>query len=233
MTFLKIGVETIFFIVSKKKNKDPASYSDYRRLRNKVQRDVRKAKANYFKDKVEEYKSDPKTLWHQLKSLNYSSKNKDQSNVFLNIDGKPCFNSSTVANYINTFYTTVASTLVKKLPPAFGKFDMDSEIIQDYYKQMRATPRATNKGFKLSPVSSDFDLKELCSLKSNKNTGLDEIPVRFLKDGATALKDQLTHIINLSITSNTVPEEFKSARVRSLFKKNCSLTLAIWLLQAC
>ena len=31
----------------KKKNKDPASYSDYRRLRNKVQRGVRKAKANY------------------------------------------------------------------------------------------------------------------------------------------------------------------------------------------
>ena len=136
--------------------------------------------------------------------------------MVLNIDGKPCFNSSTVANYINTFYTTVASTLVKKLPPAFGKFDMDSETIQDYYKQMGVT----NKGFKLSPVSSDFVFKELCSLKPNKSTGLDEIPARFLKDGATALKDQLTHIINLSITTSTVPEEFKSARVRPLFKKN-------------
>ena len=42
-----------------------------------------------------------------------------------------------------------------------------------------------------------------------------------MKDSATALKDQLTHIIKLSITSNTVPEEvFKSARVRPLFKKN-------------
>ena len=132
-------------------------YSDYRRLRNKVQRDVRKAKANYFKDKVEEYKSDPK-LWQQLKSLGYSFKSKDQSNVVINIDGKLCFNSSTVVNYINTFYTTVASTLVKKLPPAFGKFDMDSETIQDYYNQMGVT----NKGLELSPVSSDFILKELC-----------------------------------------------------------------------
>ena len=78
--------------------------------------------------------------------------------MVLNIDGKPCFNSSTVVNYINTFYTTVVSTLVKKLPPAFGKFDMDSETIQDYYNQMGVT----NKGFKLSPVSSDFILKELC-----------------------------------------------------------------------
>ena len=72
-------------------------------------------------------------------------------------------NSGTVANYINTFYTSVAGTLVKKLPPAFGKSDMDSETIQDYYKQMGVT----NKGFKLSPVSSDFVLKELCSLKPN------------------------------------------------------------------
>ena len=118
--------------------------------------------------------------------------------MVLNIDGKPCFNSSTVANYTNTFYTTVAGTLVKKLPPAFGKFNMDSETIQDYYKQMGVT----NKGFKLSPVSSDFVLKELCSLKPNKSTGLDKSPARFLKDGATALKDQLTHICNLPITSN-------------------------------
>ena len=43
------------FLYSSKKTKDPALYSDYRRLRNKVQRDARKAKANYFKDKVEEY----------------------------------------------------------------------------------------------------------------------------------------------------------------------------------
>ena len=75
--------------------------------------------------------------------------------MVLYIDGKCCFNFSTVANYINTFYTTVTGTLVKKLSPAFGKFDMDSETIQDYHKQMVVT----NKGFKLSLVASDFVLK--------------------------------------------------------------------------
>ena len=139
------------FLYRLNETKNPALYSDYCRLRNKVQR----AKANFFKDKIEEYKFDPKKLWKQFKSLGYCSKSKDQSNVVLNIDGKPCFNSSTIANYINSFYTTVASTLVKKLPPSFGKFDIDSETIQDYYKQMGVA----NNGFKLSPVSSDFILK--------------------------------------------------------------------------
>ena len=56
------------------------------------------------------------------------------------------------------------------MPPAFGKFDMDSETIQDYYKHMGVN----KKGFKHAPVSSDFVLKTLCSLKPNKSTGLDE-----------------------------------------------------------
>ena len=64
---------------------------------------------------------------------------------------------------------------------------------------------------------------DICSLKPNKSTGPDKIPARFLKDGATALKDQLTLIINLSITTSTV----KSARVKSLFKKTAGLMLAI------
>ena len=63
-------------------------------------------------------------------------------------------------------------------------------------------------------------MKELRSLKPSKSTGLDDIPARVLKDDASGLKDQLTHIVNLSITSGTVPEELKSARVRPLFKKN-------------
>ena len=150
------------------------------------------------------------------KSPRDSSKTKDQSKVVLNVDGQPCFNSTTVANYINSFYTTVASSLVSKLPPSLGKFGMDSNTVQAYYDQLGVK----DKGFKLSPVSSDFILKELSSLKPNKSTGLDEIPARFLRDGAPALADQLTHIVNLSISSNTVPVDFKSARVRPLFKKN-------------
>ena len=126
-----------------------------------------------------------------------------------------CYNSNTVANYINGFYTTIANNLVSKLPASLGNFDVESDNFLNYYKKLGVTPNA----FQLSPVSSDFIYKELCSLNINKSTGLDGIPARFLKDGAVLLKDQLTHIVNVSITTNVVPKEFKSARVRSLFKK--------------
>ena len=47
-------------------------------VRNKVSDKIREAKANYFSDKVEEHKNNPKLLWKQFKSLGYSSKNKEK-----------------------------------------------------------------------------------------------------------------------------------------------------------
>ena len=53
----------------------------------------------------------------------------------------------------------------------------------------------------------------------NKSTGLDNIPSKFLRDGASILKDPIAFIINLSISTNSVPDDLKCARVSPLFKK--------------
>ena len=49
-------------------------WTQYNELRNRVNGKVKEAKANYFSDKVEEYKSNPKSPWKQFKSLGYSNK---------------------------------------------------------------------------------------------------------------------------------------------------------------
>ena len=54
----------------------------------------------------------------------------------------------------------------------------------------------------------------------NKSTGLDNISAKFLKDGVDIIKYPIKHIINTSITTNSVPDDFKFARVKPLFKKN-------------
>ena len=38
-----------------------------------------------------------------------------------------------------------------------------------------------------------------------KNTGRDNNPARFLKDGASSFKIPIFHIVNLYVTSSTVP----------------------------
>ena len=95
--------------------------------------------------------------------------------MVLDIDGETCFDSNKVANYMNEFYTSVASTLVNKLPSATNEFSTESDIFKNYYK----SKNVTSESFKLSLDSIDFVYKELLKIKANKNTGLDGIPVNF------------------------------------------------------
>ena len=98
-------------------------------------------------------------------------------------------------------------------------FDISTHIFKDFYKNK--VNRQNN--FKLSFVSEEYVYKELCKLKTQKSTGIDEISPIFLKDGASELKGVLTYIINLSIDTENVPDEMKFAKVKPLFKKGSRL----------
>lgn len=64
------------------------------------------------------------------------------------------------------------------------------------------------------------------NININKSKGPENIPARFLKGGALVLASSLTHIINLSITTSTVPKELKEATVKPLFKKGNRLDIS-------
>ena len=112
----------------------------------------------------------------------------------------------------------MASELVKKLAKAKGIYSVTSQLFLNFYK--RRNPH--NKKLALQLVTEEFVFKELCSLNANKSTGLDEIPARFIKDGANVIKIPITAIINRSITTGVVPQSMKYARVKPLFKKKNS-----------
>ena len=76
---------------------------------------------------------------------------------------------------------------------------------------------------KISKISEHFVLKELCKLNPTKSTGIDGIKPIFLKDGAQIIKSAITHIINLSIETEKVPDLLKQAIVKPLFKKGSRL----------
>ncbi len=63
----------------------------------------------------------------------------------------------------------------------------------------------------------------MCKLNASKSTGIDGIPARFVKDGASVLKIPVTFIVNMSIDSGVVPDEMKSARVGPIYKKSSPL----------
>lgn len=110
----------------------------------------------------------------------------------------------------------MASVLVDKLPPCPNLFQTHSVRLEIFIK----IRFQTESKFTLHTVSEDFVYKELCMLNSAKSAGIDNIPARFLKDGASFLKIPITFIVNKSIVENRVPVELKAVRVKPLHKKN-------------
>lgn len=186
------------------------------KARNKVQRLVCETKKSYFFNKISEDKNNPKKLWSHFQKLGYSSKSKGKNHIILEIDGEICYDSLTVGNYVNEFFTTVAEKLTEKLPHPSGQFSTMSSTFKNYYsgKVNRSTPLT------ITNVDVSEVLKELKALNPCKSTGLDNIPSKFLREGAEVISVPLTHIINLSIRNKQVPAEWKEAKITPLFKKN-------------
>ena len=82
----------------------------------------------------------------------------------------------------------------------------------------RPPANRSSNNFKLSQVSESFATKELKKLKSNKSTGLHNIPARLLKDGAHALGTPLAILKNRSINEGSIPASWKHAIVTPVFK---------------
>ena len=70
-----------------------------------------------------ENKHDSKSLWKTLKTMGLPSKKTEPSNsIGLNINDEICFDLLKVAEKFNSFFSTIASSLVEKRPNCSGKF---------------------------------------------------------------------------------------------------------------
>ena len=105
------------------------------------------------------------------------------------------------------------------------------EKIQKHVSNLGPPPRNTHNKIRelmkdklcalnFSAVYPDDVEKIISSIKSKSSCGLDNIDARILKLGRHYLVPAITHIINLSISTQTFPEEWKKAKVIPLHKKN-------------
>ena len=84
-----------------------------------------------------------------------------------------------------------------------------------FYKKLKPN----TKKFDLLYITENITKKLLCCLDVSKAPGIDEIPSRFLKDGAEVLAKPNSDIINLSIKLSIFPDKWKIAKLIPLFKK--------------
>ena len=132
----------------------------------------------------------------------------------LNKDGAIQFEALENANTFKSFYSELTVGLQEKLPRAPNKFS--GQTNKNYYAK---TSCNVSNDFEFSSVSEEDVKKILLSLDTSKAAVIEQIPAKFMRNGAEVLALPLGNIMNLSIKLSNFPEECKIAKLKPIFKK--------------
>ena len=97
-------------------------------------------------------------------------------------------------------------------------------LINFTWKKLKIMRPRTEEHFEFNYVSRIFLSKQLKKLKTINTTVLDNFPPALLKDCANVIAGPLSHLINLSLKTGTVPQIWKRARITPLHKSGSTPT---------
>ena len=110
---------------------------------------------------------------------------------------------------MNNFFVTKVKNLRESLPPNQG----------DPLSLLRRIMANRKCSFKLKCVHPDAVSKIISKMRSSSSCGLDLINSRIIKLARPQLVPVITHLINLSISSQRFPDSWKVSKVVPLHKK--------------
>ena len=171
----------------------------WKEQRNKVNRLIREAEIKFETDIANEAKSNPKKLWKYIKS-----KTKVKAGI------APLINSKTRKLTVND--QEKAEVLAAQFASVMVK-ETDGEI-----------PTLPKRTLITAPLSSiviteEMVTEKLKNLDASKSPGPDDIHPRVLKETAPAIVPALTQLFNESLKTHSIPDDWKSGVITSIFKK--------------
>ena len=110
------------------------------------------------------------------------------------------------------FYSKLVGNLLVKLPKAPNRYTI--KFVSDYYKKL-----SLSENFKLDSTTEGYLFKLLKNVEVTKDSAIDQISGKFLKDWARILAKPISELYNLSMTLGSFPDASKIAKVKPLFKK--------------
>ncbi len=186
-------------------------YENYVYWRNKATELKRISKATYYKELVDANVKDSRKLYKIMSEL--APKDKLEDPVTLKDGDTLLSDPQDICESFNEFFTNIASSLVNDMPPA-------SEEAHSKLQDFISTKVDPNTSFDIPSVSQEFVEKQLSGLDESKAVGLDGIPTKLLRLSASVISQPLTYIMNQSIKTGIVPDEWKTAKVVPLHKKD-------------
>ena len=103
------------FFKAKEPNLKKQLYEKYKLYRNQIVTLTRVCKENYYQSFLENTKTNSKKIWSSIRSIMKNTKANNKYSLLIN--KALTTNEKDIANHFNTFFTSIAQKLVKKIPP--------------------------------------------------------------------------------------------------------------------
>ena len=180
----------------------------YKRLRNQVTCRLKSEESSWQGRKLRDCSRSPSEQWQYV--LGWLGWKSSGSPNQLFYGGRLLNRPSEIADCQNEYFVDKVQQVRENLP---GQ-------VSDPLSKLKFLMRNRGCSFNLQAVHPDTVGKILASLKNSKSCGLDSIDTFTLKLAAPYIIPALTHLVNLSIATQTFPSMWKTSKVIPLYKKD-------------
>ena len=189
------------------RTKHPEDWLAYKNLRNTATAKMRQEKKIWEEHKLNDTQHDPGTLWRNVKSWLSWGNAGPPSKLFL--DGIMITSPARLAWSMNNFFINKVRQLRARIP----------HTESDPLAKLKEMFRHRHCTLGLRPVTPDEVSKIISNLKNSKSTGSDFISTWIVKLVSKEILPAITHVVNLSISNEEFPVQWKLAKVVPLLKK--------------
>ena len=192
----------------RKAEKDRSIWPEYKRLRNRVTSELRRAVEGYYRSLIDENSSNPKEMWKTInKVLNKNQCSTAPASVMY--EGKLIEKQKEIAEAFNNHFTTIGPKLAERVETK----ESDDPLRYLIDEGPSATPL-----FEFHAIDPSTIEKEIKTLKCSKSARYDKVSVKLVKDAAEILCKPLAATFNSSFEKGIFPDKWKIAKVTSIFE---------------
>ena len=176
----------------------------YNSYRNSYNRNVRKAKLDYYRLNIRNCGGDSKKLWKCLKEmLGFDQKAPDCS--YLEVGNRKIEGDQAIANEFNRFFCNLGTSLKPEIPTTNKHF---SEYL----------PPPIQDSLFFEPLYPFKVINLIRNIKPKKSTDANDVSMFILSKCADVIAQPLCHCYNLSLQTGTFPSSMKVSKVIVLHK---------------
>ncbi|CAB3988515.1 Hypothetical predicted protein [Paramuricea clavata] len=165
-------------------------WNKFRVVRNTIQTNIKKVKTAFYQKALSSKKT--KELWKVIHRT-------------LHPNPKPI---NADPDQLNSHFSSTSQRLLGSVPTS-------PSALQELVNSL---PVCMSNSFNICPVAHSEVLNQLRTIRSDCSTGIDQIPVKYLKMAADYIASPLTYIINGFIATHSFPDVWKTACVSPIPK---------------